>query len=223
MIADLAFVERKFDEFDRKIFNGRLPRIPLLMTDARTYRGICESRIVRNSDGSKTHTDFKIRISRAFDLPEMEIEDVIIHEMIHYFIDYNGLIDSAPHGYLFKSLMVSINNAYGRKIQISHRQPDGSEPPGQSTPTTGKWHVVAVLYFTDGRVGFKVIPRNTRSLTMFRQKIGNVSEVGRLELYLTNNGYFDRYPSSVALRYHSITQEELKNRLEGARELTKGY
>lgn len=156
------------------------------MTDARTFRGICESKIVERNDGSKVHTDFKIRISRAFDLPQSEIEDVIIHEMIHYFIDYNGLVDSAPHGYLFKSLMVSINTAHKREIQISHRQTVAETSPNEEIKT-GRWRVVAVLYFTDGRLGFKVVPRNSRSIAVYLGKIRNVREIGRVEFYLTSN------------------------------------
>ena len=39
------------------------------------------------------------------DLPEREVEDTIIYEMIHYHIGYNWLEDASAHGPLFLSIM----------------------------------------------------------------------------------------------------------------------
>lgn len=224
MVPTLGFVQQKFDEFNKKIFGGRLPRLPLSMADARTFRGICESKVRKHPDGRQEHYDFKIRISRSFDLAESEIEDVIIHEMIHYFISYNGLIDTSPHGLLFRSMMVTINRAHNRNIKISHRDTQTSgTPPGESSASSepsqvkkGRWHVVGVLYFTDGRTGFKVLPRTAQSLVSYYRKVSMISEISRIELYLTNNLFFDKYPVSVALKYYTVETGELKTHLRGA-------
>lgn len=54
-------------------------------------------------------------------MPENEWEDILIHEMIHYFIAYQGLNDNAPHGKLFREKMNEINTKYHRNISISRK------------------------------------------------------------------------------------------------------
>ena len=51
--------------------------------------------------GGTKYYDFKLRINKRIDLPEQEIEDIIIHEMIHYHIAYNGIKDTSTHGRVF--------------------------------------------------------------------------------------------------------------------------
>lgn len=219
MRPTLPYIQKKYEEFNRLVFCGRLPKIAMAISDARSYRGICESRIRRHPDGRTEHYDFKIKISDAFDLPENEIEDVIIHEMIHFFIAYHGLVDSSPHGYLFKSMMASINTAHRRNICISHHTVPGEAASGQVEETVvrkGKWHVVAVLSFRDGRKGFKVLPRVMQRIIQFYSHAVKVGEISRVELYLTNETLFDIYPVSVALKYHTIPQENLTKALKGA-------
>ncbi|MDE6257314.1 MAG: SprT-like domain-containing protein [Muribaculaceae bacterium] len=121
MKATIKYVENKFDEFNRQMFGGRLPKLPVRMSDAVTFLGMCVAKVRTLPDGRKEHFDFELRVSLRHDIPERDLEDVIIHEMIHYFIMYNELTDSSPHGELFKAMMHSINRTYGRNITISRR------------------------------------------------------------------------------------------------------
>ncbi|WP_301748301.1 hypothetical protein, partial [uncultured Duncaniella sp.] len=45
-------------------------------------------------------------------------------------------------------------------------------------------------------------------------------EIDRIELYLHNDPYFNRYPTSATLRYHATTHSDLMPHLCGARLLT---
>ena len=65
--------------------------------------------------GTKCY-DFKLRINKRIDLPEADIEDIIIHEMIHYHIAYRGIKDTSTHGRVFKMLMNDINKRFGRQV-----------------------------------------------------------------------------------------------------------
>lgn len=70
--------------------------------------------------------DFAISISGYYDLTADELEDVMVHEMIHYSIAYSGLIDTAPHGTLFRTLMADFNERFGRHITISAHMREGN-------------------------------------------------------------------------------------------------
>ena len=87
MTPTVAYLEERFDTFNELCFEGALPRIPVKLSGARSFVGRLTWRPVRDWRGRVVRReDFVIRISKRFDLPEAEIEDTLIHEMIHYWI-----------------------------------------------------------------------------------------------------------------------------------------
>ena len=84
MIATHEYVKEKFGEFNRLFFGGKLPTLPICMSNARTFLGACTYKRKKNWLGKTVLYDFKLKISKRLDLPENDIEDIIIHEMIHY-------------------------------------------------------------------------------------------------------------------------------------------
>lgn len=143
MIATHEYVKEKFGEFNRLFFGGKLPTLPICMSNARTFLGACTYKRKKNWLGKTVLYDFKLKISKRLDLPENDIEDIIIHEMIHYYIAINKMKDSSAHGPLFRQMMNDINTKYGRHITISHKMT--SEQHLASADKTEKWHVVAVV------------------------------------------------------------------------------
>ena len=123
MKPTLPYLKEKFAHFNNLIFNGRLPEIPIFLCEVKTFVGQYKSKIKYHPDGRREHYLHALRFSTCFDLPERQLEDVIIHEMIHYFIAYNGLHDRSAHGPLFKALMKSVNETHGRSLTISLRIP----------------------------------------------------------------------------------------------------
>ena len=117
----IPYIEEKFDAFNKLIFGGELPRIPIVLGSATSVVGAFSYKARRNFWGKKEYFDLKLRFSKKFDLPENELEDVIIHEMIHYYIHFKNLKDKSAHGPLFKNLMNQINKTFGRKISIRYR------------------------------------------------------------------------------------------------------
>lgn len=204
------------------MFGGRLPEIPIRLSKATTYLGQCVSRIKTLADGRREHYDFELRFSTSRDLPKAVIEDTIIHEMIHYFIHYNGLADTSAHGPVFRAIMNSINTIHGRKLTISHK--DNNTSPADTEPTlAGRWHVIAVLHLSDtdnDKIGIKVLPRSTERVLEYYRRVSESAQVSKIDLYLHNNSYFDRYPTSAALRYHPASLSEISPYLTGARPLT---
>ncbi len=214
MHATIKYVEKKFDEFNRLIFGSRLPRLPIRMSDATTFLGMCVSKVQTLPDGRRQHHDFELRVSLRHDIPERELEDVIIHEMIHYFIMYNELVDSSPHGELFKAMMRSINRTYGRNITISRRSTP--EERTRTVESKRQWHVIASIRFRDGRQGVKVLPRVVPKILDYYRHVSSAPEIADVKLFLHDNPFFNRYPTSAALRVHEIDASDLKDNLAGA-------
>ena len=83
MKADRQYIEKKFEEFNRQMFAGKLPPIPIELSDAKTFLGQCVFKIRRTLFGKSEKYECRLRINTRIDLPEQDIEDTIIHEMIH--------------------------------------------------------------------------------------------------------------------------------------------
>ena len=217
MKASVPYIEKKFEEFNRLIFDGKLPTIPVQLSNAKTFLGQCAYKKRRNFFGRTQLYDFRLRINARIDLPENELEDIIIHEMIHYYIGHNQLKDTSAHGTLFRQMMGDINNRFGRNITVSHRSTQ--EQSEQLQDKRGRYNVIAVVSFHDGRTGVKVLPRVLRSILYYYNNVSANREVRDVRLYMSNNVFFNRYPNSSALKVHFLEAEEIGRQLEGAEEM----
>jgi predicted SprT family Zn-dependent metalloprotease len=217
MKATIPYVEKKFEEFNQLMFDGKLPKLPIELSDAKTFLGLCVYKKRRTILGRTECHDFKLRISTRIDLVEAEVEDIIIHEMIHYYIGYNNLKDSSAHGRVFRHIMNTINEKFGRHIKISHKLT--KEEKEQLYDTKRRWRVVAYVTFNDGRTGIKVLPRIMPRIANYYNAVSRESSVESIELYMTNNPYFNRYPSSSAFRVHYIDKAEADKHLQGAEKM----
>lgn len=218
MRATIPYVEQKFDEFNRQMFGGKLPRIPIQLSNAKTFLGQCVYKKRRKLFGKTERYDFRLRINARIDLPEPELEDTIIHEMIHYYIGYNQLEDTSAHGLLFLRIMNDINRRFGRSLTVSHKSTE--EQREQLQDRRVRYHVIAVVQFHDGRTGIKVLPRVRPSILYYRNNVLANREIASVELYMSNDVFFNRFPNSSALRVHFLDADTISQHLEGAEKIT---
>ena len=217
MKATIPYVEKKFEEFNQLMFDGKLPKLPIELSDAKTFLGMCVYKKKRTLLGKTVCYDFKLRINTRIDLAEAEVEDIIIHEMIHYYIGLNKIEDSSAHGRVFRQLMNEINERFGRNIKISHKLTQ--EEKEQMYDTKQRWRIVAFVTFKDGRTGIKVLPRIVSKAVNYYNIVGRESSIEHIEMYMTNDTFFNRYPSSSALRVHYVDRADAEKHLEGAERL----
>ena len=135
MTPDLEYIQKAFDRYNALCFRGELPGIRLELSRARTYLGRYEEkrpqvRFLGRRFSLPTAEPLRlIRISTAFDLTPEQQDDVIIHEMIHYYLAWKGLADRVPHGPHFRQLMEAINSRFGRHIVVRYKM--GAPAVGQ--------------------------------------------------------------------------------------------
>lgn len=217
MTANASHIRQLFQKFNLEIFGGRLPEPAITVCSVSSFVGQYKSKIRQLPDGRKQHYDHLLRFSTAFDLPEREWEDTVIHEMIHYFIAWNELYDRTAHGPLFKAMMSTINEAHGRNITISRKTTSGEIDRAKTA--NKKWHVIAILNFSSGETGVKVLPRVIPKIIEYYRQVSASSNIRSVELYLHNDPFFNRYPTSVGRRCHSISISEKTEHLKGAHHL----
>ena len=197
MIATLPFLKDRFEAFNTLCFGGALPQVPIKLGRAVRSLGSCTYKKRKHLFGRTEYYGFAIRISTRFDLPENELEDVLLHEMIHYEILVNQRQDTSAHGRLFRTRMKEINERFGRHITVSHRA--SSLQPPMATDTAPAWRVVALVQLKDGRTGIKVLPRIVQRLQAYRRGLMRSGHVSSVDFYLTADPWFSRFPKSAAL------------------------
>lgn len=217
MRATVPYIENKFREFNQLIFAGELPVIPVVLSDAKTFLGKCVYKKRKNSDGTIEKYDFQLKINTRIDLPEREVEDTIIHEMIHYFIGYHQMQDSSTHGQIFQHMMNNINQKYCRNLTVAHKATD--EQAEEAIDKRQHYHVVAVVKFKDGRVGVKVLPRVYERILHYYSTMLSQKEIENIQLYLSNDVYFNRYPNSSSLKVHIVDEHEIMQHLQNAEKI----
>lgn len=218
MVATKPYVEACFERFNREIFRGELPPIDIRMSNAKGFLGKLCFRRTRSFFGQEKYSDFCLRINTRIDLPEAELEDTVIHEMIHYYIALRGIRDTSAHGMEFRRLMTHINRTYGRHVSISHRTTAVEREQLAGTAATPR--VIGLIALSDGKTCIKRIPVQGRmGYGAMDRKLRQCFQVVSTAWYFTTDPYFGQFPSSLALRMTIVSREEVLPHLQGAHPL----
>jgi len=207
----VEYIEQRFLEFNDLMFHGSLPLPTIVLSNVKSYVGACTYRKRRKLFGGTEFYDFKLRFNTRVDLHQEELDDTIIHEMIHYSILLGKRRDASAHGPLFREMMSQINHDYNRHITISHK---GSRD--EFLDTKRKMRNIAVVRFKDGKVGIKVLPQNSTNVMSYYRKASSSTEVQSIMIYRSDNQFFSKFPCSSALRVHYQPEEIIIEQLADA-------
>ena len=115
MVANHENMFLTFDKCNMKYFEGKLP-FPMfdLLHSFRTCGYFhCDYEQVWFS---KKLYNFCISMTDYYDFTQKQFEDILVHEMIHYYLAYFGLDKSCSHGREFKKMAKRLNQTYGLNI-----------------------------------------------------------------------------------------------------------
>ena len=214
MIPTVGYLEERFDTFNELCFEGALPRIPIKLSGGQSFIGRLTYRPVRDWRGRVVRKeDFVLRISTRFDLPEAEIEDTLIHEMIHYWIALQGLQDSSTHGKLFRAKMKEINERHGRNLSISHR----STPEELDRDQRISEHWLCVSLLSDGRTALTVCAKPCAG--SIQRAFQHARSIRSMSWYRSYDPWFNRFPRCRTPKLFPVDPVELQAHLTGAEQL----
>jgi len=215
MTPTVEYVQTKIGEFNALVFSSCLPPIPVKLTRARSFLGKVQYKKKRNVFGKVSgNTDFLMRISVMFDLSEKEQEDVILHEMIHYFIAFKGLKDTSSHGKLFRKYMEQINRDFGRNITVRHKT-----LPGTVNPKTMEVrpHYICISLLQNDSWGITVCAKS-KIFELYRT-LPRHYQIKQMSWYGSLDPFFNKYPRSKTPKVYKITQQELDDHLGTAQRM----
>lgn len=200
------FVFTNFERFRGEIFDKRLPYVDLGVGHAVRQLG-CFRHPTRGKDLDMC----KITLSTKFDLTEREWEDVLIHEMIHFYLWYYDNADPTAHGPNFLRMMQEINLRHGRNITVKHQtDPTRSEIVGSGS------YFICLLIHHDEALSIAVCSKSF--IFDFEKKISIVSTVKAHKWYWSADNWFSRFPKIRSPKSYKITVEEFKEHFARATE-----
>lgn len=210
MKATIEFLDKRFEKFNRIIFKNALP-LPLMhISSARTYMG--QFKVERSgSIIGKRREIYHLTLSDRYDLEESILEDVVIHEMIHFLIHHKKIRDTSSHGPHFRTLMMEINKRFGRHITVSHRCTQE-----QLESDTAKAHsIICLCTMSDGR---KLVCRVSQSKVFeIHHAFQDWDKVEREEWFWVYGSYFNRYRKVLTPRLFAVDDKGLEAIESGTR------
>lgn len=222
MRATLEYIHERFDYFNKLIFKDSLSLPTFSISHSRTQLGQVRFRRRRTWNGKWRYSPLVLAISVQWDLDEDIMDDVIVHEMIHYYILSNQIQDNAPHGAVFRSLMSKINSTYGRHITIRYKTPTAGSSADGATAVVAQSsgpRYFCIMKLRDGTIGITVAAK-TRLFWLW-DMIPRVPDILEYKWYVSQDPFFTRFPRSQSIKIYSVKPSELEKPLKNSSPLVR--
>ena len=197
-----SFLRQKFNEYNVKFFAGELREIPIEIRNLGRKLGHFAVTYHRNFF-HKSVGAIKIGLSDRYDLEQDVVEDVLLHEMIHYYLWTKNIADNRVHGENFRKIMMRINREGGRHITVTHNTTTEEAQSDRSV----KDHYICVIYIRNREPMFYHSPR-TRIFEAHRTLSTQVRNLIGIQWYWTRDKWFNRYPFPRTLKCFELTEED---------------
>ena len=137
MVANQHNMLLTFDECNMKYFEGQLlfPQFDLL----HSFRTCGYFQYTIGGWLDKTVYDPIIFITDYYDFTEQQFVDIMVHEMLHYYLAYTGQDSRCRHGKKFKEMAERLNNQY--RLNIVTEVDLSQFKRREGTPSLSYWFV----------------------------------------------------------------------------------
>ena len=203
MQIDTEWIAVNFDRFNKENFGGRLTPPKFSVNNARTRLGSMAFKWKRSLFKRET-CDYVIRLSNYYDIPEVEFQNVLLHEMIHYYIAVNHFKDDSVHGTMFRSIAQRINKqGWHVVVRTDTRKWPVAERNRKKVITRKR--IVLAASTTDGKYFLSVIgPGSVRKVKL---QIARTPQIREARWFESSDDYFQQFPQCRTLRGRIVAKE----------------
>ncbi len=200
MDISINYLIAAFDKYNTLIFNSKLKQPNFKLSKAKTYFGLftCK-RMFYNKNITFDNT---IKISTLYNRSKDEIDDTLIHEMIHYYIATQKLCDTSPHGKIFIKIMKHINKEYHRNIKVSSKTMNNC----QITDSKENNYLILALELKNEKYYLSSV--NIKNKINLEQDLRKEKKlIKAYHWYITNDTYFMQWPKVRTLRAKRVDKK----------------
>ena len=215
MLITVSDIQGIFNKYNSLCFDGKLPLPRIRIGHAKGYLGQLRYKVKKDKSGKATYSDFSLNFTQRYEMDQEKLEDVVIHEMIHYYIHYNNIQDTSAHGVVFRKMMDDINIRFKRNITISDR----SGLPVSDESQQINMHLVCVATLKSGDTGVAVCAR-TRAFEIY-DELPKRYDILKFSWYFTSDQYFNRFKRTNTAKLYRADKEEVSQHLATAAELER--
>lgn len=115
MVLFESRLEHLFNTYNEEYFNGVLPIPEFKVIHKKNTFGKFECRV-----GWRSISRPVIMVTDKYNFTEDQLRDILLHEMIHYYLAYTRKDRIVTHGKAFKEMMNDFNLNEGFDIQITY-------------------------------------------------------------------------------------------------------
>lgn len=130
MIANWTTMPRMFNECNKMYFHGSLPSPKYGLMNKLNILARFEYN--KNKKGKKPIKWQEIKFSDCYDFPEEVFRNLMVHELIHYYIAWNGIRDNKSHGKEFMKIANELNTKYN--LNVTKKVDASSFPRTEKAP-----------------------------------------------------------------------------------------
>ena len=196
------YLRERFRVLNDQYFGGELPMPELVVSNARTQLGQFSCTRYRKNIFSKgVPTNFKIKVSEYYEQTAEEIDDTLLHEMIHYLIAYREMRDASAHGPLFRKEMARLNSM-GRHITVSVR----TAKMDISEQNKRRQHLVLAL--EDARGGRYLSVVHPAYKKYVESQLGMAPTITKHKWMVSEDDFFNSFAQVRSLRARRVTKEK---------------
>ena len=116
MIADYNTMPKMFWDCNEKYFNKSLPTPKFGLINK--LHVLAMFKWNKDKKGKHPIKWQKLLFTDCYDFDENDFREIMVHEMIHYYIAWNGIKDNGEHGREFMRIADEINAKYGLNVTI---------------------------------------------------------------------------------------------------------
>ena len=203
MQIDTEWIAVNFDRFNKENFGGRLTPPKFSVNNARTRLGSMAFKWKQFLFKRETY-DYVIRLSNYYDIPEVEFQNVLLHEMIHYYIAVNHFKDDSVHGTMFRSIAQRINKqGWNIVVRTDTRKWPVAERNRKKVITRKR--IVLAASTTDDKYFLSVIgPGSVRKVKL---QIARTPQIREARWFESSDDYFQQFPQCRTLRGRIVAKE----------------
>lgn len=115
MELTIQYLTEKFREYNKLYFDTHLPTPNFkLMKSYRTAGLFSCDKII----GKRRLKHQCIEISCYYDWTEEKLRDILVHEMVHYYLAYKHIDNELSHGEEFIKMCEDMNKKYGLNLSV---------------------------------------------------------------------------------------------------------